>query len=111
MKRDCQVCSTSKHILLHFGKGGELPEMPEQQSKALIEMYVHKSMFGEKFVKTIEKMEVVKELAALLTVAPKSPPILDPTKPVQWVPSVGALEEWIAIDLGHRGFPRMAATR
>ncbi len=107
MQRECRVCSTEKHVVLHFGTGGELPELPAQETKALIELCVHKSVVGGQIVNAIEKFDAVKDLLTVFQVPLRSPMPLTKTQPANWVPGVDNLDDWIAIDLGQQGFAKM----
>jgi len=106
--RECQVCSTDKQVVLHFGKGGALPELPKQTSKALIELCVHKSVLGQQLVGAVEKFDTVKDLLALFNMPLRSSAPLKVTQPANWVPSFDNRSDWIAIDLGQQGFTHVA---
>lgn len=106
--RECQVCSTKTHVVLMFGKGGELPTLPEQTSKALIELCVHKSVVGEKLVGAVEKFDVLKNLLAIFQMPLRSSAPLQLAQSPNWVPGVDNHQDWIAIDLGQQGFGRVA---
>jgi hypothetical protein len=106
--RECQVCSTDKHVVFHFGTGGALPELPEQTSKALIELCVHKSVLGQKLVGAVEKFDAFKDFLTLFNMPLRSPMPLKVTQPANWVPSFDNRSDWIAIDLGQQGFTHVA---